>query len=61
MKSDNFWGQMGWGNLLGGLGWCATWIGLGFLVLSMGGCGYLLFHGDSQNPAPLVSVHIHLK
>jgi hypothetical protein len=60
MKSDNFWGQMGWGNLLGGIGWGAIWVGIGFMLLGMGGCGYLVFHGDKAGTG-LVNIHVHLK
>jgi hypothetical protein len=60
VKGTSFWTQMGWGNFLGGLGWGAIWLGLGFMLLGMGGCGYLVFHGDKEDSS-LISIHIHLK
>lgn len=47
-------------NLWNGLGWALIWTSVGVLLLGMGGCGYLVFHGDKENSS-LVSIHIHLK
>jgi hypothetical protein len=57
----NFLNGLAWSSLLGGIGWGAIWVGVGVMLLGMGGCGFLVFHGDSPNSPPLVSIHIHLK
>lgn len=58
-KGENIWEQMGWGNLLGGLGWGAIWVGIGVMLLGMGGCGWLVFHDHKDES--LISIHVHLK
>jgi hypothetical protein len=49
---------MGWGNFLNGLGWGAVWVGMGFMILSMGGCVYLASHDDKNS---IISIHVHLQ
>lgn len=38
---------------------CAAWIGMAFCLLSLGGCFYLTFKGDSKEP--MLEIHIHLQ